>query len=96
MDPAVSPSLSYRLAYDLMMAGKRFDMFVIPNGDHFWGDNWEYVIRYIELYFVENLLGDKAGTRIYSNRRERGISRDIPRQNGFEVRRGYGKRSYEE
>jgi dipeptidyl aminopeptidase/acylaminoacyl peptidase len=58
MDKVVPPSLTYRLAYDLMMANKRFDMFIIPNGDHFWGDNWEYVIRYIELYFVENLMGD--------------------------------------
>lgn len=59
MDLHVPPSLAYRLAYDLMMANKRFDMFVVPNCDHFWGDNMPYVHRYIELYFVENLMGDR-------------------------------------
>ncbi len=37
-----------------------FDMFVIPKADHFRGDNYPYVIKYMELYFVENLLGDKT------------------------------------
>lgn len=60
MDLHVPPSLTYRLAYDLMMANKRFDMFIIPKGDHFWGDNYPYVIRYMEYYFVENLMGDKT------------------------------------
>ena len=60
MDLHVPPSLTYRLAYDLMMANKRFDMFIIPKADHFWGDNYPYVIRYMELYFVENLMGDHS------------------------------------
>jgi dipeptidyl aminopeptidase/acylaminoacyl peptidase len=60
MDLHVPPSLTYRLSYDLMMANKRFDMFIIPNADHFWGDNYPYVIKYSELYFVENLLGDNT------------------------------------
>ena len=60
MDLHMPPSLTYRLAYDLMMANKRFDMFIIPKADHFWGDNYPYVIKYMELYFVENLLGDKT------------------------------------
>ncbi len=60
MDYHVAPSLTYRLAYDLMMANKRFDMFVIPKADHFWGDNYPYVIKYMELYFVENLMGDRS------------------------------------
>ena len=60
MDLHVPPSLTYRLAYDLMMANKRFDMFIIPKADHFWGDNYPYVIKYMELYFVENLMGDKT------------------------------------
>jgi len=59
MDRYVPPSLAYRLAHDLMMANKRYDMFVVPNGDHFWGDNMPYIHRYIELYFVENLMGDR-------------------------------------
>jgi dipeptidyl aminopeptidase/acylaminoacyl peptidase len=58
MDLHVPPSLTFRLAYDLMMANKRFDMFIIPKADHFWGDNYPYVIKYMELYFVENLMGD--------------------------------------
>jgi dipeptidyl aminopeptidase/acylaminoacyl peptidase len=60
MDLHMPPSLTYRLAYDLMMANKRFDTFVIPKADHFWGDNYPYVIKYMELYFVENLLGDNT------------------------------------
>jgi dipeptidyl aminopeptidase/acylaminoacyl peptidase len=60
MDNNVHPSLAYRLAYDLMMANKRFDMFMIPKGNHGFGDNWQYVVRYIELYFVENLMGDRS------------------------------------
>ena len=58
MDKYVPPSLTTRLAYALMKAGKRFDLFMIPGGDHFFGENWQYIIRYIELYFVENLMGD--------------------------------------
>ena len=60
MDPVVPPSTSYRLAYDLMMANKRFDLFLIPNAGHFWGDNYPYVIKTIENYFVEFLMGDKS------------------------------------
>lgn len=60
MDYHVPPSLTYRFAYDLMMANKRFDMFIIPKADHFWGDNYPYVIKYMELYFVEHLMGDKT------------------------------------
>lgn len=60
MDRYVPVSLASRLAYDLMMADKRFDMFIVPNGDHFWGDNWQYILKYTELYFVENLMGDRC------------------------------------
>jgi dipeptidyl aminopeptidase/acylaminoacyl peptidase len=59
MDVHVPPSLTLRLANDLIEANKRFDMFFIPGCDHFFGKNWQYVIRYIELYFVENLMGDR-------------------------------------
>jgi len=58
MDRVVPPSLTYRLAYDLMMANKRFDLFIIPNAGHYWGNNYPYVIKTIELYFVEHLMGD--------------------------------------
>jgi len=60
MDQHVPPSISYRLAYDLMMANKRFDMFIIPRADHFWGDNYSYVIRLMEFYFIEHLMGDET------------------------------------
>ena len=56
MDRYVPPSIAYRLAHDLMMANKRFDMFIVPHGNHFFGDNTDYLIRYMELYFVENLM----------------------------------------
>ena len=56
MDRFVPLSLTSRLAHDLMMANKRFDMFIMPHGDHFFGDNWQYLICYIELYFIEHLM----------------------------------------
>jgi len=43
-----------------MMSNKRFDMFIIPKAAHFWGGNYPYIIKYMELYFVENFLGDKT------------------------------------
>jgi len=60
MDKYVPPSLTSRLAFDLIKAGKRFDLFMIPGGDHFFGENWQYMIKYIELYFVEHLMGDDS------------------------------------
>jgi dipeptidyl-peptidase 4 len=58
MDRHVPPSQTLRLADALIEAGKRFDMFIVPGCDHFFGKNWQYVIRTMELYFVENLIGD--------------------------------------
>ena len=58
MDLHVPPALTLRLADDLIEANKRFDMFIVPGCDHFFGKNWQYLLRYIELYFVENLRGD--------------------------------------
>ena len=60
MDKYVPPSLTSRLAYSLIKAGKRFDQFIVPGGDHFFGENWKYMIRYIEFYFVEHLMGDNS------------------------------------
>ncbi len=60
MDRYVPPSLTARLAHDLIKANKRFDMFIVPGGDHFFGENWQYLIRLIELYFVEHLMGDHS------------------------------------
>jgi dipeptidyl-peptidase-4 len=60
MDRYVPPSQTARLAYDLIKANKRFDMFIVPGGDHFFGENWQYLIRRIELYFVEHLMGDET------------------------------------
>jgi dipeptidyl-peptidase-4 len=62
MDRYVPPSQTGRLAYDLIKANKRFDMFIVPGGDHFFGENWQYLIRLIELYFVEHLMGDDSWT----------------------------------
>lgn len=58
MDRYVPPSQTSRLANSLIEANRRFDQFIVPGGDHFFGKNWQYLIRYIELYFVENLMGD--------------------------------------
>jgi len=58
MDLAVPPSQTLRLADALIEAGKRFDMLIVPGCDHSFGKNWKYLIRSMELYFVENLLGD--------------------------------------
>jgi len=35
-------------------------MFIIPKAAHFWGGNYPYIIKNMELYFVENFLGDKT------------------------------------
>jgi dipeptidyl aminopeptidase/acylaminoacyl peptidase len=52
VDHYVPPSLTSRFANSLIEANKRFDQFIVPGGDHFFGKNWQYLIRYIELYFV--------------------------------------------
>lgn len=59
MDRHVPPSQTLRLVDALIEADRRFDMFIVPGCDHFFGKNWQYVIRTMELYFVENLMGDR-------------------------------------
>jgi len=61
MDLHVPPALTARLVNDLIEANKRFDQFIVPGCDHFFGKNWQYLLRYMELYFVENLMGDRSG-----------------------------------
>lgn len=57
-DRHVPPCQTSRLAHALMTANKRFDMFVVPGGDHFFGRDPNYLLRLQEYYFVEHLLGD--------------------------------------
>lgn len=61
MDCHVPPSLTARMANSLIEAGRRFDMFIVPGCDHFFGKNWQYLLRYMELYFVENLMNPREG-----------------------------------
>jgi len=68
MDLHVPPSLTARLVNDLIEANKRFDQFIVPGCNHFFGKNWQYLLRYIELYFVENLMGDtRRSTDIFDS-----------------------------
>jgi dipeptidyl-peptidase-4 len=58
MDRHVPVSQTMRLAHALMRANKRFDMFIVPGGDHFFGKDPNYLIRLQECYFVQHLMGD--------------------------------------
>lgn len=56
-DDLVHPAHLYRMADALIKAKKRFDMLVIPGGDHGLG-GWRYSYRVLWSYFAEHLIGD--------------------------------------
>ena len=57
-DNNVHPANTLRLADALIKAGKRFDMMMLPDKRHGFGDYSPYFERMLWYYFAEHLLGD--------------------------------------
>jgi dipeptidyl aminopeptidase/acylaminoacyl peptidase len=62
IDNNVHPAATMRLAYALIRANKRFDMFIIPNLRHSYRVPWirEYIFWMKADYFAAHLLGDRS------------------------------------
>ncbi|MCL2412652.1 MAG: DPP IV N-terminal domain-containing protein [Bacteroidales bacterium] len=62
IDNNVHPAATMRLAYALIRANKRFDMFIIPNLRHSYRVPWirEYIFWMKADYFSAHLLGDRT------------------------------------
>jgi dipeptidyl aminopeptidase/acylaminoacyl peptidase len=58
MDNNVHPANTMRLADELIKAGKRFDMMILPGRRHGFGPYTDYFERQKWYYFVEHLMGD--------------------------------------
>jgi dipeptidyl aminopeptidase/acylaminoacyl peptidase len=56
MDDNVPPSNTFLLVNELIKANKDFDLLILPNRDHNYGND-PYMIRRRWNYFVRNLLG---------------------------------------
>jgi dipeptidyl aminopeptidase/acylaminoacyl peptidase len=57
MDNNVHPANTYRVADELIKAGKRFDMMIFPEARHGFGRYSDYFERMLWDYFAEHLLG---------------------------------------
>ena len=57
MDDNVPPSNTLLVVDALMKAGKDFDLLMVPNAHHGYGDQTYYIARRRWDYFVQNLLG---------------------------------------
>ncbi len=57
MDDNVPPSNTLLVVDALMKAGKDFDLLMIPNAHHGYGDQTTYIMRRRWDYFVTNLMG---------------------------------------
>ncbi len=57
MDDNVHPFLTMQLVDALIKANKKFDMLIVPNGNHDYFPDNEYLIYRIFDYFVEHLKG---------------------------------------
>jgi dipeptidyl aminopeptidase/acylaminoacyl peptidase len=57
MDDNVPPSNTFLVADALIKANKDFDMLMVPNAHHAYGEASQYVMRRRWDYFVENLMG---------------------------------------
>lgn len=60
VDNNVHPANSIRMANQLIKAGKRFDLVVLPGQRHGYGDMVEYFFWRMGDYFVQHLLGDNT------------------------------------
>lgn len=58
MDNNVHPAGTIRLANELIKAGKRFDLFIMPGQAHGFGPYTNYSNEMYMEYFAEHLLGD--------------------------------------
>ena len=58
IDSNVHPANTMRLVNELIKAGKRFDMMLLPGKRHGFGDMTPYFTRMTWYYFAEHLLGD--------------------------------------
>ncbi|UZD22387.1 DPP IV N-terminal domain-containing protein [Algoriphagus halophytocola] len=59
-DNNVHPANTLRMANALIKAGKRFDLVVLPDQRHGYGDMTEYFFWRMGDYFVQHLLGDNT------------------------------------
>ena len=59
MDDNVHPALTIQVIDALIKANKDFDMLVLPNGNHGFGDAMPYFERRLWDYFVRNLRGEE-------------------------------------
>ena len=57
MDDNVHPSQTMQLVDALIKANKKFDMLIVPNANHYYFSDNEYVLHRVFNYFVENLKG---------------------------------------
>jgi dipeptidyl aminopeptidase/acylaminoacyl peptidase len=57
MDDNVPPSNTFLVADALIKANKDFDMLMVPNAHHAYGEASQYVMRRRWDYFVQNLMG---------------------------------------
>ena len=57
MDDNVHPSQTMQLVDALIKANKKFDILIVPNGNHYYFSDNEYVLHRVFDYFVENLKG---------------------------------------
>ena len=57
IDNNVHPANTYRMADELIKAGKRFDMMIFPEARHGFGRYSDYFERMLWDYFAEHLLG---------------------------------------
>ncbi|WP_240596809.1 S9 family peptidase [Rhodohalobacter barkolensis] len=57
IDNNVHPAHTYRVAEELLKAGKRFDMMIFPEARHGFGRYSDYFERMLWDYFAEHLLG---------------------------------------
>lgn len=58
-DNNVNPAQTYTMANELIKAGKRFDMLIIPGQQHHFENYNEYFYRRMVDYFSEHLLGER-------------------------------------
>ena len=62
IDDNVHPGNTTRVVNALIKAGKRFDMLMLPNQRHSFGDMNEYFYWRMVDYFSEHLLGESEKT----------------------------------
>lgn len=68
VDNNVHPAHTFRLVNELIKAGKRFDMLIVPGQKHAFAEYHHYYERRLWYYFAEHLLGDlRKNTDIFNH-----------------------------